>query len=129
GGSDYRVVSEAKRLEALLLDELVRLDNEIQMRLFLKTHLNRLVGLCNRVYDPKVAVNPDAELLLEIMDELRKAASDMLPGEVTLPRLFRDRMVREYSGRWTKVSRSLQDMGIDPALLDCVEIPLDSFSN
>src|SRR5690606_25553908 len=85
GRPDALVQGEVRRLGTLLPAELMRLDNETQMRLFLKTHFNRLVGLCNRFYDPGAAANPDAGAIIGVMDALRRAVSDMLPEKVALP--------------------------------------------
>ncbi|MGK6353180.1 TetR/AcrR family transcriptional regulator [Parapedobacter sp. DT-150] len=126
---DTVLLAEARRLEALLLAELLRLDNETQMRLFLKTHLNRLVTLCNRLYDPQSPSNPDAEALLGIMDALRRAVSGMLPEEVALPELFRNNMTRDFEGRWKQMRGQFADMGIDTALLDIMEVPLQRFAD
>ncbi|WP_188751542.1 hypothetical protein [Parapedobacter defluvii] len=129
GGPDPLISTEAKRLEALLLAELLRLDNETQIRLFLKAHLNRLVGLCNSLYDPQSPYNPDAEVLVGIMDALRRAVSDMLPEEIVLPEIFRDTMGVRLRARWEAVKRSLTDMAIDTALLNIMDVPLERFGD
>lgn len=121
--------AEAKRLETLLLAELLRLDNEVQIRMFLKAHLHRLVALCNRLYDPKAAANPDAEVLLTVMDALRRAVSDLLPEEVVVPEIFRDRILADYRTRWKVMRLRLAGAGIDDHLLDIMGLPLERFAD
>ncbi len=128
-GTNPLLKAEAKRLESLLLGELLSLDNEVQIRLFLKTNLNRLVRLCNRLYYPGATGHGDAMALLNVMDALRKAVSDMLPEDIVLPELFRDRVIAKFTGRWARMRQALADHGIDPSLLSIVETPLERFAD
>jgi len=120
---------EAKTVEKILSQHLLSLTNETQIITFLQVYLGKLIKLCNMLYRSDAGVNPDAEVILQLIESLRSPVSQYVPDNIILPELFRDTKSKRFEFRWSFILKALKENGIDPKLIEIMQIPLKRFVN
>jgi len=119
---------ELKRLERVLLKQLLDLSNETQISNFLQINLYRMGEICDDHFDPNVAENLVAKLILKLMDHLTSQVEPLLPDTLSLPKLFCKQQSDIYHEKWQFLKSSLLKMGLDEQLLAIMGIPFDHFT-
>ena len=118
---------ELKRLERVLLKQLLDLSNETQISNFLQINLYRMGEICDDHFDPNVAENLVAKLILKLMDHLTSQVEPLLPDTLSLPKLFCKQQSDIYHEKWQFLKSWLLKMGLDEQLLAIMGIPFDHF--
>lgn len=119
---------ELKRLERVLLKQLLDLSNETQISNFLQINLYRMGEICDDHFDPNVAENLVAKLILKLMDHLTSQVEPLLPDTLSLPKLFCKQQSDIYHEKWQFLKSWLLKMGLDEQLLAIMGIPFDHFT-
>lgn len=125
--ADEQLVTEVGVLKEFLLSKMTALNNETQVATFLKVNLARLVRICDILYSPLRLVNPDGEVLLGLIEEVRKPAADLIAGSIVLPKLFCAKEALGFTGEWLRIKAVLLESGIDPLLVEIIGIPFNRF--
>jgi hypothetical protein len=126
-GADDRVKAEAARLEKVMLQHLMAMTNETQIITYLRINLHKLVTICDALYDPSREHNPDAEIILVLMEAIRKPLAIHVPDDVVLPLLFQKREQIKFVPKWTKIIEGLVAYNIEHELVTCIAYAFDRF--
>ncbi|MES2650530.1 MAG: hypothetical protein V4663_02265 [Bacteroidota bacterium] len=126
---DLSLQTEAEKVERMLSQHLLTLTNETQIITFLQVYLGRLIKLCNKLYEREIDANPNAEIILDLIEALRSPVSQYVPETIILPDLFRDRESKKFKYHWAFVLKPLRENGIDQKLIDIMYIPVKQFSS
>lgn len=118
---------EVKKVERALSAHLLTLTNETQIVTFLQVYIGRLVKLCNLLYDRERDQNPNAELILGLIETLRRPVSMYVPENIILPDIFRVREAAKFRTEWSFLLKPLQEKGTDAKLIDIMYVPLKQF--
>jgi len=118
---------EALKVEKILSQHLLALTNETQIITFLQVYLGRLIKLCNKLYNPEYANNPNAEVMLDLIDAIRSPVAQYVPETIILPDLFRDKESKKFEHHWTFILKPLQQARIEQKLIDIIHIPVRQF--
>lgn len=122
-----KLKSELKRLERVLLKQLMELSNETQISNFLQINLYRMGEICDLHFDPKREENMVAQAILALMDHLTSQVEPLLPDTLSLPKLFCNQQSRVYSEKWNFLKSLLLKRGIDEQLLQVMGLPFEQF--
>jgi len=125
--ADEQLVIEVSKVKEFLLSKMTSLNNETQVVTFLKVNLARLVRICDVLYNPFSSVNPDGEVLLDLIEEVRKPAADLISGAIVLPKLFCAKEAMQFGSQWSRVKAMMLESGIDPLLMEIIGIPFNRF--
>lgn len=123
-----KLEKELKRLERVLLKQLMELSNETQISNFLQINLYRMGEICNSHFDPKSGENVVAQAILNLMDHLTSQVEPLLPDTLSLPKLFCKQQSAVYNERWHFLKSLLLKRGIDEQLLQVMGLPFEQFS-
>ena len=118
---------EVKRVERVMLDHLLGLSNETQIRTYLKISMFTLVRVCDQLYRHGDLLNEDATLLMELMDAIRLPVAEYVPDTIVLPKLFRNNEGLRLKEKWNKLLAEFRKSGIDHALLEITGVPFKRF--
>ncbi|WP_448103454.1 TetR/AcrR family transcriptional regulator [Pedobacter panaciterrae] len=118
---------EVKRVERIMLDHLLGLSNETQIKTYLKISMFTLVRVCDQLYRHGDLLNEDANLLMELMDAIRMPVAEYVPESIVLPKLFVNNEGLRLKEKWNHVLAEFRRSGIDHTLLEIVGIPFKRF--
>jgi len=124
----HKLEKELKRLERVLLKQLLELSHETQISNFLQINLYRMGEICDYHFDAKRKENPVAGAILNLMDHLTSQVEPLLPDTLSLPKLFCKKQSLIYNEKWAFLKNWLQKKGIDEQLLLVTGIPFDQFT-
>ncbi|WP_090995815.1 TetR/AcrR family transcriptional regulator [Pedobacter insulae] len=119
---------ELKRLERILLKQLLELSNETQISNFLQINLYRMGEICDNHFNPTSEGNLVAQSILNLMDHLTSQVEPLLPATLSLPKLFCKQQSLAYNEKWQFLKSWLQKIGIDEQLLLITGIPFNQFT-
>ena len=128
GATFIKLEKELKRLERVLLKQLLELSNETQIGNFLQINLYRMGEICDRHFDTEKEQNTAAQVVLDLMDHLTSQVEPMLPDTLSLPKLFCKQQSESYRKKWEVFSGRLEKLGIDEQLLSIMGLPFTQFS-
>ncbi|MBC6112806.1 TetR/AcrR family transcriptional regulator [Pedobacter fastidiosus] len=120
---------ELKRLERVLLKQLLELSNETQISNFLQVNLYRMGEICDSHFDPNSEGNEVAQAILNLMDHLTSQVEPLLPDTMSLPKLFCKQQSLAYQDKWQFLKNWLQKIGIDEQLLLITGLPFEQFTH
>lgn len=95
---DNLLREETKRLEKVMLRQLISFTNKTQLNTYLQINLHKLVEICDQLYDPQARDNPHAGHVLDLLISVRKAAKSLAPPGYRSPLVIKEnekRLVRE----------------------------------
>ncbi|WP_029279477.1 TetR/AcrR family transcriptional regulator [Pedobacter borealis] len=124
----HKLEKELKRLERVLLKQLLELSNETQISNFLQINLYHMGEICDNHFDPKRKENLVAQAILNLMDHLTSQVEPLLPDTLSLPKLFCKQQSLVYNEKWQFLKNWLQKRGLDEQLLLVTGIPFDQFT-
>lgn len=125
--ADTRIVEEVKRLKRLVKSHLISLQNVTQITTYLQVNLHTLVGICDRLYLPEREHNPEAVLVLELLESVRGNMSGYIPANLAVPALLMQREVPVFAQRWALLSGRFKDAGVADELIVLAGIPFERF--
>lgn len=125
---DPMMVTETKKLNRTIPHHVLNLTNETQIASYMKMSLTKLTEACDLLYIPERKFNPDADLIVDLICSLIKMFADMVPGMVVLPQLFCKRESVIFYSKWQIIKQNLEQLKINPFLIDIIYIPFKKFS-
>lgn len=123
-----KLEKELKRLERVLLKQLLELSNETQISNFLQINLYRMGEICDNHFNPNNEGNLVAQSILDLMDHLTSQVEPLLPDTLSLPKLFCKQQSLAYDEKWQFLKTWLQKIGMDEQLLLITGIPFNQFT-
>lgn len=124
---DVPLKEETRRIEKLILYQLMTLTNETQLRTYLQINLNKLVEICDDLYLPGQE-NVSAATVLDLFNNVRKASGYIIPQDLEIPLLLRNRLSINFQTSWSYIRFKL-DEDIDPVLIEIVSFAFGNFAN
>lgn len=89
--------------------------------------MHTLVSICDMLYDPEKVHNPDAQVILDLMEAVRNHVNDFIPGNLKIPCMFRDRENVVLQQQWQEMREKMIALGITPELIDLAGSPFERF--
>ncbi|MHA4893299.1 hypothetical protein ACXZ1K_01005 [Pedobacter sp. PWIIR3] len=123
-----KLVKEVHKLKRKMMSHLMSLDSETQTRTYLQINLHSLVAICDVLYDPAKQYNPDAELILGMIEAIRRNMNSSIPGNLGIPKIFRDKENIKFQQAWKRIQGKMIDLGIAEELQVLVSIPFANFA-
>lgn len=124
---DKLLTSEAARLQKHITSHLLHLDNFTQRESFYFNTLNKLVEICDILYDAGGCVTPNVMILIDMLKELKKVIPSEVSPYLQLPKAF----IVLNRGTITKNCEHylniLKSQGIDAKLIKIAAIPFQQF--
>jgi hypothetical protein len=124
---DALLHDETKRLEKVMLHQLITLTNRTQLSTYLQVNLYKLGEICDQLYDLESKDNANAAIVLELLIAIRKTVVAIAPQDQQLPLLLRKIRAEYFSGQWLSIRDQLYLLGTDSLLIDIIAFPFDSF--
>jgi AcrR family transcriptional regulator len=123
GTADVMLTNECKKLQRSIPSHVLSLMNETQIRSYLKMVVTKLAEITDELYDPARKVNPDAELVVEVLKTVLRHYFDVLTDEVILPKLFCLTEAVDFNLKWQNIKSYLEAAEVDPFLIDVIYFP------
>lgn len=125
--ADLVLKSETRKLNKLIPQHLLTLTNDTQMSSFLKLTLSRLREICDQLYVSANPVNANAQEILNLISNVMRHFSDVIPPQVILPKLFGFQQSEATNMQWQALKQKMEAFGTDPFLIDAVYKPFRKF--
>jgi len=123
------LIKEIKRVEIVVKSQLIDQTNETQIRTSLQVNMHGLVRICDLFYSADVDSNPEAKLILNLMEDIRTPVAEYIPDSILLPKLFRAMESQRFDGKWQIIAFEMIRLGIDESIIAIAEIPIIRFIN
>lgn len=126
-----RLQIEMKRLEKLMISQLLSLRNETMVNSYFTIHMHKLSSLADRLYDG-IAEGIDTGVVipvLNLIDALRKIYPSLVTRDLILPNAFRAIHGTALLQQWDELTTSWQSLGIDKEILEVAFLPLEEFGD
>ncbi|CAM6054709.1 unnamed protein product [Sphagnum tenellum] len=121
--------TEAKRLEREVMLHLNAIKERIQYDIFYLNVMNKLVVICDILFDNCGIKSPDVLVIIDLLTTLRA----LVPGEITvnvkLPRAFIALQQPYISGSWQRYRIMMDKYGVHGQLVSIAAIPFNKFTD
>lgn len=124
---ENELIAELKRIEEFLLQRLLDLTNETQIKMFLKINLFRLVQIADGFYLDKDLVHQESRLVADMILKIIAPVMDMVSGELQLPRVLWESECLSFNKDVQSLEDRFSNLQIDPVLIDLVLMPFYRF--
>ncbi|MBB2146807.1 hypothetical protein GM921_14990 [Pedobacter sp. LMG 31464] len=127
--SSSLLIEELKRVEEVLLRQLLAITDSGHIENFLKINLHRLVGIADNFYDGgRESFFVEARLVLATIHKVCGPVMEMVPGSLKLPKLFVVEKSVEFDKRAIEIANVLSVAKMDKLLIRIVLTPFRRFS-
>lgn len=126
---DKHLAVEAERLEKVIAGNLLGLTNFTQRETYYFDTLFKLILICDQLYDTTQSVNPNVEVLLRLLNAVRKTIPAEVSPNLQLPKAFIDLQNERLCASWKEHAATLREKQIDPKLIAVAEVPFLHFCN
>ena len=126
---DNLLREETKRLEKVMLRQLISFTNKTQLNTYLQINLHKLVEICDQLYDPQARDNPHAGHVLDLLISVRKAAKSLAPQDIVLPLLLRKMKSDLFESQWLLIKLQLEQREINPVFIDIIYCAYHNFAH
>lgn len=118
---------EAKRLESIITANLYASDNFTRRETFLYDSLAKLVTICDILFDIDSNINPNVQVVLNLLDNIRRVVPSEISPRQKLPKAFIYLQRPLIEKRWLEHQQVLKSQLIDSHLIDIAAIPFLNF--
>ena len=125
---DISLKEETRRLEKLILFQLMNVTNETQLNTYLRINLHKLIEICDELYLPGQD-NINASTVLELFINVRKFSDPVMPHDLAVPLLLRNQLSENFNREWEKIRQKFERNQIDPVLIEIIEFAFGHFEN
>jgi hypothetical protein len=126
--ADHYLVTESKRVEKEITDNLTRIDNITQRDTYHFIMMSKLVKICDLLYDVTDSVNPNAELLIDLLFVLGQVIPTELRSDLKLPKGFIAMQKDDIAESWLYHSGLMARHALPEKLIAIAGIPFKRFS-
>jgi hypothetical protein len=118
---------EVQRLQWVMLEHISQLSNETQLKTYVQISFSTLIKICDLLYAPG-SDESRAKLLLDLMETIRSAVPDYIPGGLVLPKLFRKEQGEIFLQEWSGLTDQLRASSVRPELIEIATLPYTRFT-
>jgi hypothetical protein len=124
---NHHLEVEAKRLEKAISHSLSAIENFTQRDTFHFNTLNKLVNICDILFDITGTVNPDVMVLIELLTSIKQVIPNEIRPNLKLPKAFVVMQKESLTESWLHYSKVMQEQEIGNELVDIAGIPFKRF--
>jgi len=124
---DHHLLVEAKRLEKAIIHHLSAIENFTQRDTFYFNTLNKLVNICDVLFEFHKQISPDVEVLLQLLTAIKEIVPSEIRPNLKLAKAFVEIQKRNLTAIWAKQRRILEEQEIDGRLIEIAAIPFMRF--
>lgn len=125
--SNKHLTIEAERLAKVIAGHLLSMNNFTQRETYYFDSLFKLVRVCDILYEVNQKVTPNVEVLLHLLNSVRKVIPAEVSPNLQLPKAFIALQKQPLSDIWEEHEAILQARQIDPKLIAIAKIPFLHF--
>jgi len=126
--ANHHLEREAKRLEKAIIQSLYSIENFTQRDTFHFNTLNKLVNVCDILFDISHAVTDDVMVILELLAGVKEILPNEIRPNLRLAKAFIVLQQPVMDEHWATHHREMQKQGISPNLTDIAGIPFKRFA-
>jgi hypothetical protein len=124
---NHHLQVEAKRLERAIVLSLNTIENFTQRDTFYFNTLNKLVNICDILFEYTGSVNPNVNVLLELLTSIKEVVPSEIRPNLKLSKAFVEMQKQKFMEIWAKHQKILQEQEIDARLMEIAAIPFTRF--
>jgi hypothetical protein len=126
---DNYLVTEVKRLEKAITDNLIGIENFTQRDSYHYNTLSKLVNICDLLYDVTDSVNPNVQVLLDLLSALGQVIPTELRPNLKLPKGFVAMRKDDIAESWLHHSSLMAKHGVpEKLMIHIAAIPFKRFT-
>jgi AcrR family transcriptional regulator len=122
------LVKEAKRIETLVSTKLLALKNPTQVSTLLNMVLQKLIRICDGLFDIYGMVSPETEVILELLTAIKSIVPQNISPQLPLPKAFVLVQSEYFQVKLNELQASLKKQEIDALLIEIASLPVQAFS-
>lgn len=126
--ADNYLVTEVKRLEKAIIDNLTGIENFTQRDTYHFNTLSKLVKICDLLYEVTDSVNPNAQVLLDLLSALGQVIPTELRPNLKLPKGFIAIRKEDIAESWLHHSSLMARHEVPEKLISIAAIPFKRFT-
>ncbi len=127
-GSSNALSSESKRIERLVSARLLELKNPTQVSTMLNMVLQRLIRICDRLFDIHGRISAETRVLLELLSAVKNIVPQSISPALPLPKGFIQHQSEKLGSRWAALQTVLAGQGIGSLLTEITGLPVAAFA-
>jgi len=125
---DKHLLTEANRLQKLITDHLLSIDNFPQRESFYFNTLSTLVDICDILFEIKNIISPDVKILLDLLAAIKKVLPSEISPKLKLPNAFIYLQNGPLTESCEENRENFKEQEIDPKLITIATIPFSQFT-
>ena len=125
---DKHLLTEAKRLEHTITERIHAIDNFTQRETFFYDSLTKIVDICDILFDIDSVINPDVQVLLNLLETIRRIIPSEVSPKQQLPKAFTYLQKPILEALWLEHQLILKEQQIDRRLIEIAAIPFHHFT-
>lgn len=126
---ESKLTSQLAELQKSLMEQLLNIASEMQIRTFLQINLNRLNELSNLFLREGSEYYSIADRIARTAEFVADQVIQFLPEEFLLPEIFRIQAAAHMDQQATEIRELLMENNIDSRLIKITLIPFDRFAD
>lgn len=123
------MVQEAKRIESLVSSKLLALKNPTQVSTMLNMALQKLIRICDRLFEVHHTVSPETQVILDLLTAIKNTVPQSISPQLPLPKAFVLGQGAAFDEQWAKFRLVLTTQQINPLLIEIASLPVHAFSS
>lgn len=124
---DIHLVKEVKRLEKEIIQSLMAIENFTQRDTYHFNTLSKLVNICDLLYETTGSVNPNALVILDLLDGIRYVIPNEIRPGLKLAKAFIGQRRAELTDIWLHDSNVMAKYEVPAELIGIAGIPFKRF--
>lgn len=122
------MVQEAKRIETLVSEKLLALKNPTQVSTMLNMVLQKLIRICDRLFEVHHSVSPETQVIMDMLTAIRNTIPQSISLQLPLPKAFVLGQGEAFADQWANLRILLTAQQINPLLIEIAALPIHAFS-
>jgi len=105
---DHHLVTEARRLEKAIIQNLTTIENFTQRDTFHFNTLGKLVNICDLLYNITTSANPNVMVLINLLNTIKEVLPNEIRPNLRLPKAFIEMQKERLVKIWTSQQANLR---------------------
>jgi len=124
---DHHLVTETRRLEKAIIQNLTTIENFTQRDTFHFNTLGKLVNICDLLYNITTSANPNVMVLINLLNTIKEVLPNEIRPNLRLPKAFIEMQKERLVKIWTSQSQIMDEQKISKKLINIAGIPFMRF--
>jgi hypothetical protein len=124
---NHHLQVEAKRLEKAIIHNLNGIENFTQRDTFYFNTLNKLVNVCDILFDLTGTVNPNVKVLIDLLTSIKQVVPSEIRPNLKLSKAFIEMQRESFAQLWAGHRKILEEQEMETRLLEIAAIPFTRF--